>query len=138
MTATLESVLADIATLAKVTGIKESYDFMPAQFAPMVPCVVVEPDDGDFIGYSPSMHSEVVDYAVKVTVYVQFGDKASQVQLFSFLRPSGATSIRAAIAGQGVGIGVSYAVLSASKPRLVDGGSDTKYLTAEISVRVTA
>lgn len=138
MTANLEDVLTDVATRAKVTGIKESYDFDPSQTAPVVPCVVVEPDDGDFIAYDPSMHSEAVDYLLKVTVKVQGDSKDSQVQLFSFLRPSGPTSIRAALAGQGANVGASYSVLRSSKPRVEVGEGDTRYLTSEISVRVTA
>lgn len=138
MTASLEAVLADVATRAKVTGIKESYDVTPAQFGPIVPCAVVEPDDGDFLAYDPAMSSESCDYALKVTVYVQGDDKAAQAQLYTFLRPSGATSIRAAVAGSNSTLGVSYAVLRASNQRVVVGEGDTRYLSAEISVRVTA
>lgn len=140
MTAALDEVIGDIADrLANVQDLRQAFAFDPGSVAPVAPCAVVEPGDGDFLAYDPSMASESVDYLIDVTLFVSATDtKAGQAQLSKFLRPSGVYSVRAAIAGSNSSLGVSYAVLRASAFRLVAGDGDAKYLSSTISVRVIA
>jgi hypothetical protein len=137
MTATLEDILTDIAArITPVTGIGQVYDREPDSITP--PCAVVGLPGGDFIAYDPSMHSEACDYLLAVTLYVPAADMPSgQKALFPLLRPSGATSVRAAIAGYSQPLGVSYTVGQATNLRQVVVDS-ARYVSCDITVRVTA
>lgn len=140
MTATLDEVVADIANrVSAVQDLRQAFAFDPGSIAPVAPCAVVEPGDGDFLAYDPSMHSEAVDYLIDVTLFVSATDtKAGQAQLSAFLRPSGASSVRAAILATPATAGMSYAVLRATAFRTVAGDGDAKYLASTVSVRVIA
>jgi hypothetical protein len=138
VSASFEDVLADVAErLQTVQGLAETYAGDQDSIVP--PCAVVAPAHGDFIQFDPDMSDDSCDYLLDVTLYVPAADAAAgQAALYPLLRPSGSTSVRAAIGRYSSVLKVSYRAAQASNMRSVKFDSaDGRYLACDILVRVT-
>lgn len=138
MTKTFEEALDAVATRVDTIDGLQVYARVPDQFN--APCAVVGPGEGDFIAYDPAMSSTASDYRIAVSLYVPAVDiMQAQKILYPFLRPEGATSIRAALLAAPPTDGLSIAVEKATRMQPVMlGDGNVRYLTCDVVLRVLA
>lgn len=141
MATSLSSVRANLAarlaTIALPAGgtLRASAD-MTGQISP--PQAVILPARGPFISYDVTVEPAVADITLEVVLLVSYADeRASQLLEDGFLSPSGAQSVRAAVAADPRLAGAcDYAVVTqASDYGLLDWGG-TQYLAARLAVTV--
>ena len=132
------ALLSDVRTalaaaVDNVPGLRASAD-VPGQVSP--PMAVIAAARGSFITYSETFEQNVADFLLEIILLVSYADdRAGQLLLDGYLAPTGANSVRAAVAvDPTLGKVVDWAVVTEAQDYgLITWGTET-YLGARLLV----
>ena len=125
-----------VARVSTLPDLLQVHATVPDKIVP--PCAVIQPAPGDFLMFSPTMGSDVVNYLMVVSIYVPapVGTAAdAQEALDPYLAPEGDYSVTAVLNGTLGGLVSSASCLFARNYR-AETWDEGRYVAADFPVQV--